>query len=194
MTADTLEKIVLLLIKVPNLSTVRAACLDNLKIPAERVDAAIAEARLEITRAADVHRDEEFGKAVKRLENLFSDSNKIKDYKTALAVQKDLSRLIGLYPTGTQQAAETGESEESAALARIREHLEPLDLAPPGTPVEELVRLATLIVFETRYAEKQPEFSPRSDEATEPDEIDPGSGDFADSGDQESEAAGDGEV
>lgn len=47
---------------------------------------------------------EEFTKAVERLQMLFNLSKKVQDYKTCLAVQRELSLLLGLHkPIKTEQ-------------------------------------------------------------------------------------------
>lgn len=47
---------------------------------------------------ADFHRHAELGKSIARCTDLFSRCHRIQDYKTALAAQKELNALLGLYP------------------------------------------------------------------------------------------------
>ena len=61
-----------------------------------------------------------------------------------LAVQKEIIRLLEKSPP-TDPSADDGESE---TLTEIRNHLEPLGLAPNGTPLPELARLAALKITE----------------------------------------------
>lgn len=45
-----------------------------------------------------IHRDEQFGLAISRLIYLWQKNVSIQDYKTALAVQREINLLLGLYP------------------------------------------------------------------------------------------------
>jgi len=138
---DTIYKCVLLLVKTPHREVARNVAVAQLKIPEEQVESFLQEARSELIRAAAIHDNEEFGLSVATYRELISSAFKIKDYKEARANRQALDRLLGLYDrsAGTDADAEdpgTGDAE------LIREHLEPLGLAPPETPVVELARLA----------------------------------------------------
>jgi hypothetical protein len=62
----------------------------------------IARANKLIAKHAETHREHEMGKAVARLNRLYSSALKVQDYKTCLAVQKEINALFGLYaPTKT---------------------------------------------------------------------------------------------
>jgi hypothetical protein len=185
------------LVKVPNRATVRKSCRENLKIQDEDVEEVIAEARRRLTLATDYHRDEELGKAILRYENLYSDCYKIKDYKTALNAEHRRTTLLGLHKPQTGMEGET--SEESGLAQTIRDHLEPLRLAPEETPVEELVRLAALEVIRVKafmqtYAANQPRPAPGENADTEPGEVGEGSGDCTAPADPEPGAADTGDV
>ena len=58
-----------------------------------------------------------------------------------------MNKLYRLYDVllALEESADDGESE---TLASIREHLEPLGLAPEGTELPELARLAALRILE----------------------------------------------
>ena len=56
----------------------------------------IKRANEEFSRASKTKFDEEYGKAVRRLNLLFQYCLKIQDYKACLAIQKELSELLGL--------------------------------------------------------------------------------------------------
>lgn len=60
------------------------------------VDTYIHEANAELEALATIDRQREIGKARARLEKLFNKSFQIQDYKTARAIQKDISDLFGL--------------------------------------------------------------------------------------------------
>ena len=63
------------------------------------LDEYIARATAEIKLRAATDRDEEYGKALERLRNLYARNILIEDLKAALAVQKEINELLGLYPT-----------------------------------------------------------------------------------------------
>ena len=65
--------------------------------------------------------------------------------KDRLAIRKELNKVLGHYHAPAETDADTAESE---TLAEIRSHLEPLGLAPEGTPLPELARLAALKITE----------------------------------------------
>jgi hypothetical protein len=96
--------------------------------------------RTAIKEAASLTRE----RAIEKLNSLLAQAEADSDTKAALAVQKELNKLHGLY----QPQADTDDDDgDSAVLAAIREHLEPLELGPPETPVEELARLAALRIL-----------------------------------------------
>lgn len=95
----------------------------------------------------DKHLNYDFDKAIAEIRDLYDESIDLDERKLRLAALKELNRLHRLYEkmTGSDAAAEV-ESESSDVLLEIRNHLEPLGLAPPGTPVGELARLAALAI------------------------------------------------
>jgi hypothetical protein len=143
-----IESLILLLCKVPKLSLVRTACRDQLGIPEKKIEKAIAEARRQITVAADYHRDAEIGKSIIRYEDIYHQAYQVKELKLALNAEKARVALLGLASAEKVGVTENSSTEESGELEAIRQHLEPLELAPVGTPLPELARLAALKVTE----------------------------------------------
>jgi hypothetical protein len=73
------------------------------------------------------------------------------EWKMRFAEHKERFKLMGLYNKAKQlEAAVESESEqhESEEMEAVRNHLESLDLAPAGTPLGELARLAVLKIIE----------------------------------------------
>lgn len=65
---------------------------------AERtIDLYIARATKEIAAVAKFSREEQLGKALLRLNDLYVKTTKIQDYKTAICALKELNELMGLY-------------------------------------------------------------------------------------------------
>jgi hypothetical protein len=56
--------------------------------------------------------------------------------------------LLGLATAEKIEVTENSVGVESGELEAIRKHLEPLELAPHGTPLPELARLAVLAITE----------------------------------------------
>jgi hypothetical protein len=148
MTEKQIETLILLLCKIPQLSLVRAACREQLEIPEKKIEKSIAEARRLITVAADYHRDAEIGKSLIRYEDLYHQAYKAKELKLALSAEKARVALLGLASAEKVEVTENLVGVESVELDEIRKHLEPLELAPVGTPLPELARLAALKVTE----------------------------------------------
>lgn len=143
-----IEKVILLLVSGMAPADLRTACIEKLGVAAGDVDAIVAEARQRITVAADYDRDEEVGKAVTRLNDLYARALRSQDNRTSLAAQRELNRLLGLYQRPPETEVE--EDAEGRQLAQAREHLEPLGLGKPGTSTVELVRLAVAEILRLR--------------------------------------------
>lgn len=62
------------------------------------IDTYIAKANEVFRQKSAVIRDEQFGLAMSRLVLLFQKTMTIQDYKSALAVQREINLLLGLYP------------------------------------------------------------------------------------------------
>jgi len=89
----------------------------------------------------------EFEKALAELRQLCDEDVDLAERKHRLGVRKELNKLHGLY-TAWQRDTEAADNGESETLTEIRQHLEPLGLAPEGTPLPELARLAALKITE----------------------------------------------
>ena len=150
---DMIYKGVILLVKTPHREIARKLAIATLKIPEDEVDGFLEEARTELIRAAALHENEEFGLSVATYRELIATSFKIKDYKEARSSRQALDRLLGLYARPTSQdLEETGDDGGDSEL--IRKHLEPLGLAPTGTPITELVRFAVSEIIKLRIENK----------------------------------------
>ena len=83
---------------------------------------------------------DEWKSARQELDSLLTPDLPVRDQ---LAIHKEIIRLLEKKP-GT----DTTDDGESETLTEIRNHLEPLGLAPDGTPLPELARLAALKITE----------------------------------------------
>lgn len=120
-------------------------------IPEDQRDAAISEARRQLTRAADYNRDEQLGKAISRLEDCYARAAKgtdetAADVKTMVVVQKELNRLLDLYRPVTKAVDGNGRAEME--LLSIRQHLAGLGLVSETASTEEMARLAVAKIIE----------------------------------------------
>jgi hypothetical protein len=97
--------------------------------------------------ALPISRDEQLGKAVMRLDDLYAKSIAGQDTRTALQAQRELNRLLGLYSSGDRAAAPEADGDDAAArLELIAGYLLPLKLTDPRYPVEEHARVASEVV------------------------------------------------
>lgn len=94
--AQTVDKIILLLVSLQSQAAVAAACTDKLGLTADQAEAAIETARGKIRGAIEIDREERAGEAITRLNDIYERSLSGSDNKTALAAQKELNRLLGL--------------------------------------------------------------------------------------------------
>lgn len=153
------DKLVLLLVSGITTADIRTTATEALKIEPAHVDKAIAEARRRITLAARTDRNRETGAAITRYRDLYRRALAVQDTKTALAAQKELSKLLDLYRRDQAQPAETGHAEPTAAdreAAAARAHLAGLDLGREGETLPELARLAALEIVNLRGRLEEP--------------------------------------
>jgi len=115
---------------------------EGLGVDAKAATALIDSARRKITLAADYHRDEELGRAIERHNQLYEMAVQQDDPNAGRAIERERCRLLDLFPKPHQPTQPgQGPTEAEAELERIVGYLEPLGLAPTGTPAAELVRL-----------------------------------------------------
>jgi len=108
----------------------------------------IADARRKITLAADFARAEEIGRAYHRLNDLYAQAKKGRDFRTALSVQRELDKLLGLYEENGDGDSAGGGAEDPRDAAMARQHLEALGFGRKGAPLAELARLAVQRIIE----------------------------------------------
>ncbi len=104
----------------------------------------MAQAKGKILSAADFDRRKELGQARIRLTNIYTTSLNEKNTATALAAQRDLGKLMGLYDAEKidPSPATEGADDSGPELELVRGYLEPLNLSAGATSVPELARLA----------------------------------------------------
>jgi hypothetical protein len=117
----------LLLMRVPRHDILRY-CAEkttwNLKERAIQYLITAATARFE--EQAVIIRDQQFGKAVASIEDVYARSHRISDYKTCLAAQRELNELLGLY--APKQIKVEGDGGATRYLVMMPE---------PATSIEE---------------------------------------------------------
>ena len=151
------DRVVLLLVSGMSSEAAEGYCMRHGGMDGDVARRTVAEARQRITVAADYARDEQLGKAVMRLDDLYAKSIAGQDARTALQAQRELNRLLGLYwADGT--AAQEADSDAQEALRRlelIAGYLIPLKLTDERYPVEEHARIAADIIRQARPAHNQ---------------------------------------
>src|SRR5512138_3645105 len=143
----TRDRIVLLLVNGMSAEQAEAFAIQSGADP-ETARQVVAQARKRITVAADYTRDEQIGRAVMRLEDLYAKSIAGQDIRTALQAQREINRLMSLYALPNR--SEAGGDEDAGVLRRqvelIASYLLPLKLVGEGYPVEEHARLAAELI------------------------------------------------
>ncbi len=140
---EKVDRVVLMLVTLRSRGEVARQCLDHpdLMLTAKEATATIDEAASRIQLAADYDRTHELGQAITRLDELYARAVKAQDYKTALAVQRELSKLTGLYNLDDEDNQPDQVADELIAeLAATRDHLTPLVDSKPDDPLDEIAR------------------------------------------------------
>src|SRR5512132_2760108 len=131
------DRVVLLLVNGMNAEQAEAFAVQSGADP-ETARQVVSDARKRITVAADYTRDEQIGRAVMRLDDLYAKSIAGQDIRTALQAQRELNRLLDLYAGAGGGPRSDGTSEEEAALRRqvelIAAYLVPLKVTDPQYP------------------------------------------------------------
>lgn len=147
MDPAAIDKVLLMLVSGVSAVQAQAVAVEKMgQTPAVAVKL-VAEARRRLTVAADYDRDEQVNTAYLRLNDLYARSLKVQDVKTALAAQKELSKLLALYASAGPLVA-AGPVGDGADAAAARAHLIGLGLAADDAPLAELARLAVLRLCE----------------------------------------------
>ncbi len=153
---EAIDKIILLLVSGLARSAVEEA-VEKLELEGAAVPLAIAEAKMRIAIASRCDRDDQLGTALVRLNDIYRRSLAVQDVKTALAVQKELNRLLKLHrqPASAESPKTTlavdPNATADAEIAAARAHLAPLKLGNEKTPLAELCRLAVLKLIESEH-------------------------------------------
>ena len=121
-----------------------AACIKK-GCSQEEAEAIVGEARRRLAQSATFDRDEQVGKARRRLESIYSEATRRKDTRTALQAQRELCKLLDLHSEGRvpDRADEADDATDlRQSLDMIAGYLRPLALAPDDCSIEELTRIA----------------------------------------------------
>ena len=141
------DRVVLLLVNGMSAESAESFAIQSGADPDEARQT-VADARKRITVAADYTRDEQIGRAVMRLDDLYAKSIAGQDIRTALQAQRELNRLLDLYAGSSP--AEGGAGHDAAELRRqvelIASYLLPLCVADEQYPVEEHARVAAELI------------------------------------------------
>ena len=153
---STIDRVLLWMISGLAGADLENACIAKLDIDPAQVRGVISEARKRLTLAAEYNRDEMLGTALTRLNDLYgrcmrtttTEGRPDPNVAKALDVQKEISRLAGLYRSVSFGGGESGASEASEELTAIGEYLLPLALAGETYPLREHARLAVQRITE----------------------------------------------
>lgn len=134
-----LDRVVWLLVSLRSIAAVTKACGVTLQLSVSQTEQAIAEGLRVIKLASSMDFDHELGCAKTRLEELYEKSVTGRDIKLALAVQKELNKLLSLYPSGVP-IADGADDSVFGELAACRAHLATLVETSDDEPVDEIAR------------------------------------------------------
>jgi len=137
-----IDKVVLLMAAGMSHGDIEQAAVEKLAISATSLPSIIAAARRKITLAADYNRDEQIGTAVTRLNDIYSRSLRSLDNRTALAAQKELSKLLDIYKPRNSEPVNKVNVDAIKILDLVKSHLIPLGLTTDVTPIDEHARIA----------------------------------------------------
>jgi len=141
MNDSTVERVVLWMVSGLAGDDLENACIAKLNVEPTKVKRLIRTARKRLTLAAEYNRDELLGTAMTRLNDLYGRCIRQQDESKALAVQREINRLTGLY--GQAGSGDGGETDEAAEeVEAVAEQLHGLDLASLAYPLREHARLA----------------------------------------------------
>lgn len=139
-----------LIVQGNSLAAIRSLLIDRGAQP-EQAEKQIAEAQLLLCQAANVDPIVEYGAAITRLTTLYKATSAAKDHRTALAIQKEINRLLGLYKETVDGGARDPASESALAeIEAVKTHLLPLELLPAELPVSEHARIAAAMIVQHR--------------------------------------------
>lgn len=145
LAADRIDKVVLLLVSGLAADTVLHACVEKLELSPDEAAEAVAAAQTKITLASNYDRQQQIGKAVTRLEDLYGRALRTNDVKTALGIQRETSRLLQLYGQADADDTLAGDGENpdlAREAAEARTYLASAGLGRAGDGLAELARLA----------------------------------------------------
>jgi len=144
---DNIDSIILWMVGGLSREALQKACVERLGLKVAQAKKLMAEARRRLILAAKFNRDEQFGVALKRLNDLYARCMRINpetrretSLAGALEIQKEINRLVGLYHHPTAGLSTHGEAEEE--LKAVAEHLLGLGLVGPEYPLREHARVA----------------------------------------------------
>jgi hypothetical protein len=105
-----------------------------------QVDNYIQKASALIAQEAEYLRPKEIGKAIARLNAIFQGAVKVQDYKTAIAAQRELNKLLSLYEPPAAQTLNINSADVSL-LHRLMTRLEERQFSPSEVFERMLERL-----------------------------------------------------
>jgi len=143
----TIDKIILLLTSgIGHAATLHAAS-EKLGLDPANAAVALDEARRRITIAADYNRDEQLGTAILRLNDIYKRSLGVQDYKTALSVQRELSKTLGLCQPAGAITVQTELVDLAADVTAARSHFAALGFDDDSLPLYEIARRVVGLVI-----------------------------------------------
>lgn len=136
---QAVERAVLMLVSGMTLDATITTLKEKIGVAAKKAESIAKKAQKKIILAAHYDKTKELGTAIARLNDLYRRAVAIQDTKTALAIQREINKLLDLYDKPTDTAA-TDITDSENELAR--RYLANLGLGDESTPLPELCRRA----------------------------------------------------
>lgn len=143
-----IDRAILLLVSGMTLDATITTLKEKLGLTTKKAEAIANKAQKKIILAANYDRTKELGTAIARLNDLYRRAVAIQDTKTALAIQRELNKLMDLYEKPTPYDDTPEPSENNLA----KQHLLALGLGDDQTPLPELCRRAAAKIIELTAA------------------------------------------
>lgn len=124
---ERVTEVYILLIRGASRADILRHAADRWHLATRQAEDYLARANERLRALASFVSEEELGKARERLNDLYSKNYRVQSYRDALACQKELNELLGLYPVKTErhELALVTSAEWIALRDRILDALEP---------------------------------------------------------------------
>ncbi|KAA0253406.1 MAG: hypothetical protein EDX89_14395 [Acidobacteria bacterium] len=116
---ERVTEVYILLIRGASRADILRHAADRWHLATRQAEDYLARANARLRELASFIHEEELGKARERLNDLYSKNYRVQSYRDALACQKELNELLGLYPVKTERHEHSGPGGAPIQIERI---------------------------------------------------------------------------